>query len=193
MIPTPWPRSRRRVTKRASASASESDEVGSSSTRILARAESARAISTNCWVRHGELRNRCPNRPQFVQAEGRHQGLGVLVHARSPQPAEPRRLPPEIDILGNREVSGQRQLLVDDADAELIGVGDAANPRRAAVDFDRARLRHVDPAEDFDQRRLARPVFTQQGVDLAAAELEIHAVQGRDRGKPLSSRRGAST
>ncbi len=40
---------------------------------------------------------------------------------------------------------------MDDADAAPIGVGNVADRRPAAVDFDRTCLGQVDAAQDLDQ------------------------------------------
>ena len=64
---------------------------------------------------------------------------------------------------------------MDDADAEAVGIGHAADAGRLAVDVDRAGLGDVDSAEHLDERGLAGAVLAQQGMNLAAAKLEITA------------------
>ena len=44
----------------------------------------------------------------------------------------------------------------------------------------------IDAAKHLDQRRFARAVFAQQGVDLAGFELKVHVLQGFDAGERLA-------
>ena len=43
----------------------------------------------------------------------------------------------------------------------------------------------MEPAEDGGERALARPVLTEDGVDLAAPDVEVHTIVGDDAGEPL--------
>ncbi len=54
-----------------------------------------------------------------------------------------------------------------------------------AVDDDLALVRLLHSREQSQQRGLARAVFAEQHVDLAAAEVERHLVQGDDAWKAL--------
>ena len=61
--------------------------------------------------------------------------------------------------------------------------GSPGRPRRARVDAEHAHLAAVPPAvalEDLDRRRLARAVRAEQGEHLAAAHVQVDAVDGRD-------------
>jgi hypothetical protein len=51
-----------------------------------------------------------------------------------------------------------------------------------AVDGDRAGAGIDDAADDVDQRRLAGPVGPEQGEDLAAANVQVDALEGLEAG-----------
>ena len=44
-------------------------------------------------------------------------------------------------------------------------------------------------AENFDERRFACAIFSDQGMDLAAVQIEVHAVERRHAGKALCDSR----
>jgi len=48
---------------------------------------------------------------------------------------------------------------------------------RSAADDQRAGIRAFGPGDDFDERRLARPVFADERMDFAGTEIERHAVE----------------
>ena len=91
----------------------------------------------------------------------------------------PQRLAADEDVLGDREVGEQRRLLVDDRDAGGAGVRGAGEHelrgRRPSISAPRVGL--MDAAEDLDERRLAGAVLADERVDLAAVQLERHALQ----------------
>ena len=62
-------------------------------------------------------------------------------------------------------------MLVDHADAQVVGVVGIIDLNDLAVLFDRALLRLVQPEQHAHQRRFACAVFTQQGVDLTLFQL----------------------
>ena len=47
-----------------------------------------------------------------------------------------------------------------------------------AGEGDRAGIRSLDPGQDLDQGRLAGAVLTDEGMDLALPEGEVHALEG---------------
>ena len=98
------------------------------------------------------------------------------------QPAD---LPPEIDVLGHRQILGEVEFLMDDDDAKRLGLGTRTIWRGFTVKKDTARCRFKEPAEDLHDRRLACAVLADQGVDLTARKRKIHAMQHLDRAKAL--------
>src|SRR5207249_1783446 len=90
-----------------------------------------------------------------------------------------RPLAPERDVVRDREVREQRELLVDDADPELARAPRASHLDPLALELDLPLARLVVAGEDLQQRRLAGAVLAQQPVDLAALDGEVDAVQGQ--------------
>ena len=100
------------------------------------------------------------------------------------------RLGAEHDVLEPGEVLGQREVLVDHADAgSERGMGRARRqrdqPAFGAGDLHRAGIGDVVAEEDVHQRRLAGAVLAEQGEDLAAAQGEVDAVIGEQRPEAL--------
>jgi hypothetical protein len=93
--------------------------------------------------------------------------------------AQPPRQRAEEQVLGDRHLREQRQLLVDDGDAGALRVARRAQRRRRAIDDDRALVAAVrmHAREQFDQRRLAGAVFTAERVDFAGAQREADTVE----------------
>ena len=75
---------------------------------------------------------------------------------------------------------------MDDGDAVGARGIDARDGDLLSVDEDLAFFGDVDAAKHLNQRRFARAVFAQQGVDLAGFELEVHVLQGLDAGDRLA-------
>ena len=84
--------------------------------------------------------------------------------------------PDEVDRLAHAEPGREPDLLQDSADPPTRG-------RLARVEPEELRASRVEPAEaeqDRHGRRLAGAVRAEQREDLAAAELEVDAVERRD-------------
>ena len=95
------------------------------------------------------------------------------------------RLLAEDDVLGDGQDRDEHEVLVDHADPAIDRVVRAEDLHGLAVDEDRPLVGHRQPIEDVHQRRLARPVLTEEGVDLARAQVEIDRVVGQDPGISL--------
>src|ERR1700722_8341448 len=109
------------------------------------------------------------------------QAAGALLHDGTVDYAEaPMRLVAEKDILGYAHVRDQIELLVDDADTESETDTRIERTEAATFDIDRSSVRSLGPAEDPHQRRFAGAVFTNQAMDLTAADREINTLQGVD-------------
>ena len=105
-------------------------------------------------------------------------GLGVR---RRPVDAAARAgLVTEHDVLADRQVLAEVDLLVDGRDAGGLRVGGAGRHAGLPADRDGAAVDRVDAGERLDQRRLAGAVLAHEGVDLAGAEGEVDAVEGED-------------
>ncbi len=80
----------------------------------------------------------------------------------------------QTQVLGDRQVGTENQLLMDDGDAGTGRVARRMKGRRPAVDEDAAAIGAVHPGQDLAQRALAGAVLSQQGVALARLHLETH-------------------
>ncbi len=78
------------------------------------------------------------------------------------------------DVLGDRQVRDQRQLLVDDDDALLLAVADGVEAALLALVEELAVVCpvRVDARHDLHQGRLAGSVLANQRMDLAWADGE---------------------
>jgi hypothetical protein len=102
-------------------------------------------------------------------------------------PAAAQRLAGDEDVLRDRDVGEQRGFLEDDRDTGLARVGRPGQHERVPVGIhERPTVGLVNPAEDLDQRRLARPVLADQRVHLAAVEVERDVLQRVHRPKRLA-------
>src|SRR5690606_1981577 len=109
---------------------------------------------------------------------------GRLAVGRLPvDAARAARLVAQHDVLPDREVRTEVDLLIDGGDAGPLRVGrrreDAAAPR----DGDLTGVDGVDAGERLDERRLARAVLAHERVDLAGAQREVHTVEREHTGK----------
>ena len=89
------------------------------------------------------------------------------------------------DVVQYRKDFDQLEVLVHHADAQRRGVVGVVYFDFLPVFADGAALGLVKAEKDAHQRRFARAVLAQQGVDLALFELEGHVVVGLDPGKFL--------
>jgi len=75
----------------------------------------------------------------------------------------------DIDVLRDREVGHQVELLVDDADAEFLGVLGVRHVQRRSVQVKLPPVRGVDPGQQLHERRLACAVLSDERQHLAVA------------------------
>src|SRR5262249_33669479 len=110
--------------------------------------------------------------------------LEHLAHARADlRVGPPRDTQAEGDVLGHRHRGKQRVRLEDDAEASLA--------RRYAVDHptieeDVAAVRRLEAGDQPKRRRLAAARSTDEGDELAGADIERQPVHRRGAGKPLA-------
>ena len=89
----------------------------------------------------------------------------------------------EAEILAGRQLVVESQLLGDQAELALGGVGVAGEG--GAVDQDVAVVRAEQAGDQRDRRGLAGAVGAEDADDLAGADLERHAVHGAQRAEGL--------
>ena len=97
----------------------------------------------------------------------------------------PARLAAEHDVLPHREVVGEHEVLEDHADAVADRRRRGPEVLHLAVDEDRSLVGLMGAVQRLHQRRLAGAVLADDGVDRAAADLEVDAVVGDDAGEAL--------
>ena len=162
MYSTVVPAFRKSAITRKSRATSESDraEVGSSMITISASNASALAISTICWspirrsptLARGEIA--APRRSNKLARPGLHRAV-----VEPAQPSAPGLLAAQEDVVGDRELGNQVELLVDDPDPRVLGLPRSREPDRPAVEHDLAFVFGDRAGQDLHERALARPVL----------------------------------
>ena len=125
-----------------------------------------------------EVSDRHVGRHPQAQSLQRFPGLAVHGPFVQQRPAEAGGFDPDEEVLHDRELGKQAELLVDDADTGGVGGPGIVEVRFLAVDQGPSIVFAVHPCDDLDQGGLARPVFSDQGVDPAAAKGDVHLFQG---------------
>src|SRR5215831_1668672 len=97
----------------------------------------------------------------------------------------PARLAPDEDVVRHGQVTHQAELLVNDADTELLGCPRTRDLDFLAFELDATRILGVDPGEHLHQRGFAGAVFATQRVHLAVAQVEATLVERVYAGKAL--------
>ncbi len=105
------------------------------------------------------------------------------------------------DVVGDREVGNERQLLEDADDAGAVGGGGRVEGDLRAVEHDAPGVGPDDAGQNLDQRRLAGAVLAEDRVNPPGGDGEIsllqrahaavalrHALHAQDRGARLHSR-----
>ena len=132
-------------------------------------------LATCCRIermrRHGEALQHLP-RPRFH--------LGLLEAEEDVV-----RLTTEVHVLDDVEVVAEREVLVDDLDAEPGRVLRAVDRDLLPVRVHLALVHRVDPGDALDERRLAGAVVADERHDLAGPHLEVDVVEREDRAEAL--------
>src|SRR5580704_6956163 len=89
----------------------------------------------------------------------------------------PHRQTPEIQVFGHGQVGDERELLVDEQDALLLGVERTGEGERLTLEDDLAGVRLQAAGQYLHERRLARAILTAEGVDLARTQVEADIFQ----------------
>ena len=114
-----------------------------------------------------------PGRSKSGDAELGEESLGVTVHLGGVDEAATTRLPPEVDVLGDRALGQEVELLEHRGQAGLLGLDRVAEGNLVAVQLDRPLVSLVDAGEDLHERRLAGSVLPDDAEHLAGMQLEI--------------------
>ena len=115
------------------------------------------------------------------------EGLADLPpHGLAVEPPGPVDLAAEHDVLLDRHMRGQSELLVDHGDARAEAVEGAGRGVGPAVDLHPAGVGREGAGEDLHHGALAGAVLADEGVDFAPAELEADTVEGPGRAEALA-------
>ena len=136
--------------------------------------------------RLGDLDHLAPRQRQVLHERERMDVVGagarqrLLGHSplRAPvdQPEAARRIA-DRDVVGDRQVRDQRQLLEDAGDAGGIGGRRRGERDRRAIEQHPAFVGRDDARHDLDQRRLAGAVLAEHRVDAAGFDRQVGALQ----------------
>ena len=187
MSTTPRPCSARRRTRSSTwrVCATPSAAVGSSSSTTLEFQSTALAIATVWrWPPESDATGIRTEVTVRTDSDARVRAGGLLHVGLVEQPGLAA-LAAEEHVLDDVEVVGQREVLVDDLDAERRGVGRAVDRDRLALEEDLAAVDRVDARHALDQRRLAGAVVADEGGDLAGTHREVDLVQHLHRAEAL--------
>ena len=113
------------------------------------------------------------------------QRLGLPLHLAVVDQTACHRLTPDEDVLGHGQVAHHIQLLMNDADAGVLGLGNVVERHRPTKILHCAAIPFINATQHFDQGGLAGAVFAHQGVHLTGAEVKIDPFQGVDTGEIL--------
>ena len=185
MMPTPCDFSSPMTRKSRSTSLSLSEAVGSSMIKMRASAPRARAISTSCCSGIDSERTSVSG---SIVAPIFSSKSRARVRRSAPADTAPAsvRLEPDRDVLGDRQVRKERRLLVNRGDSQLARTHRIEVADRLALDLDCSLVGQMGAGDHLDQRRFARAVFADQGVDLAGPQVERNPLQGLHAGKRLA-------
>src|SRR5207302_8829638 len=123
-----------------------------------------------------------------LQIEALEKGPGILVElALVDDERDPcARLTADEDVLCRGEVRHEAQLLMDDADAELLRSSRSRDVDVGAVQTDPSGVPAVDAGKYFHEGRLARAVLSDERMDLAPTKLKAAAAKRLDAGEVLA-------
>ena len=113
-------------------------------------------------------------------AEAGEQLLGVAAHAAGvdrAEAAEAPRLATEPDVLGDRPLEEQVELLEHRGHTGALRLDRVAERHLLAADDDRAAVGGVDAGEHLHERRLAGAVLADEAMDLTGAQGQVETVQ----------------
>ena len=167
---TPCSLSRRTVASSRSTSRRVSDAVGSSMNRMRALAASPRQMATIWRCATGSLPTGA-SRGSWASSRASAAFAASRICFSRGRLERRRQLQADCDVLLDREVREQRQVLEDDLDAELpcLVWREVRMSHSAHLDL-AARIWRVDARKDLDQRRLAGAVLADKAMHLAGRD-----------------------
>jgi len=101
-------------------------------------------------------------------------------------PVDEARQVAEHHVFRHAQVQRQRRFLVDEGDASRQGVVRIAETRGLASQLDGSAIRQVIAGDDLHQSRLPCPVFADQCVNFASANVEIDVGERLDSAESLA-------
>src|SRR5690554_6303538 len=101
--------------------------------------------------------------------------LGMVDQGQWPDPGA--RLAPQVDILVDRHVSGQGEVLVDHFDAAPLGILGAGEAHRLSVEEQLPLARDKKARQDFHQCRLAGAIVTDNAQHFARRYMKINVMK----------------
>ena len=172
------PRRTRSTPSSVSALARSSAEVGSS--RMSTRGRGHERLGDLDELALCERQRPDRRAQRHVEPELGQDGPRALGHLGAPDERAAPRLAHREEVAEHVEVAEQVELLRDDRDAVARRVGGAGEDDLATVEAQRPRVGPHGAGDDLDERRLARSVLAEQGVDRARADRESGAVERLD-------------
>ncbi len=115
-----------------------------------------------------------------VRAEARQDFRGSCAHGLAAYGRERRaELLVDGDVFPHAEVRKQREVLIDDLDAQLLRlIGRQVIEGRAVDDDAAARVGSIDAGDDLDERGFAGAVLSDQAMHFAGIHRPVDAVEG---------------
>ena len=144
-------------------------------TRMRASIASALAISTICWW--AIERSPASESGAIDEPSRRNRRPRLVAHRPPVEDAETGGLDAEKDVLRDRALRQQAQLLMDDADPGAARGDRVRKCDLPPVEPDGSAVGPIDAAEDLDQRRFSRAVLAAQRMNLAARAAEADVVE----------------
>jgi hypothetical protein len=84
------------------------------------------------------------------------------------------------DVFGHGKGRDDVEFLVDEAQAEAMGLIGAVDMDRIAIEADIGAVGGGDAGQDFDEGGFAGAVFAHQSVNFTRRDVEVHTPKGRD-------------
>src|SRR5438876_308528 len=81
------------------------------------------------------------------------------------------------DVFGNAQFLDEGKFLVNDGDAGPLCIANSRKPALCSIenDFTTVLRMRIDAGKNFNERRFARPVFTDERVDLGGNQIKTDA------------------
>ena len=117
------------------------------------------------------------HRQRLVEADQLAHRVGAGGEGAVVDEAEAAGIGAEADVLGDRQLAGQAQFLLDDGDPGAARLGRRQLRYGPAVDLDGSPVGGERPRQEIDERRLAGPVLAEERVDAPRLERDRDLAQ----------------